>query len=236
MKWLDVVQGSPDWAQARLGVATASQFGRILTEKKLVLSAAAGGYVNELIAEWATGEPCYGASRSAMDRGTGMEAEAVADYELRYDVDTKPGGFCLTDDGMVGCSPDRLVGDDGGLEVKCPLAATQVGYLLDTRPPEGQTEYRLQVQGSLWITGRKWWDRYYYGGPVIPSVCVRFERDEEVIARIEQAVHMFRLSLEAARERFREMGGMGSIERARAQIAAREAELARQTEAMFEGV
>ena len=28
----------------------------------------------------------------------------------------------------MGCSPDRLVGDDGLVEIKAPLPQTQVGY------------------------------------------------------------------------------------------------------------
>jgi len=66
-----------------------------------------------------------------MERGTALEAEGVAYYELTTDLEAAPCGFALTDDGLAGASPDRLVGLDGLLEVKCPAAATHVGYLLD---------------------------------------------------------------------------------------------------------
>jgi hypothetical protein len=79
------------------------------------------------------------------------------------------------------------VGDDGGLEIKVPGAVQHVAYLRGGGVPE---EYRLQIQGSLYVTGRKWWDTVSYN-PAMPSALVRVERDEECIAAIAKALDVF---------------------------------------------
>ena len=202
-------QGGADWINARLGIATASQFHRIITPKTAKPAAAAEKYLHQLCAEWAIGQPIaeYEDVQDFMQRGTDMEKEAVAWYELQRETDTTVAGFCLTDDRRAGCSPDRLVGEDGGLEIKCPSAAVHVGYLLGQDPDA----YRAQVQGALWITGRAWWDRLSYH-PTMPSVLIRQERDEEFIARLAALVSEFCERLEAAKARMRGLGCAPAIE------------------------
>jgi hypothetical protein len=61
----------------------------------------------------------------------------------------------------AGCSPDGLIGEDGGLEIKCPF-----GLRKDEAPAfktlKEQPHYYDQIQFSLWVTGRKWWDFYQW--------------------------------------------------------------------------
>ena len=64
----------------------------------------------------------------AMERGLIVEAEAADWYEFDHDVTVQRIGFITDDEHTMGCSPDRLVGDDGLLEIKAPLPQTQVGY------------------------------------------------------------------------------------------------------------
>ena len=153
---INVVQGTTEWRAARLGIPTASQFKRILQPKKMQLSASANDYIYELVAEWVIGQPCDGFHGAFMERGTDMEDEAVRFYELETGLDTREVGFVVRDDGMVGCSPDRLIGNKGGLEIKVPSAQNHIKYLLD--PDLLYEEYKLQVQGGLLISGRDWWD------------------------------------------------------------------------------
>jgi len=160
---LDLKQGSPEWHRARLGIPTASQFARILTPTGKP-SSAAERYLHELIAERLLGEQVVDYESDEMHRGTELESQAVAWYELQRDVDAQRAGFCLTDDRLCGCSPDRLIGEDGGLEIKCPSAAVHVGYLLDSVG----AKFTPQVQGCLWITGRQWWDLVSFN-PLLPS-------------------------------------------------------------------
>lgn len=188
-------QGTPDWKQARVGLPTASNFDMLITSKGKP-SAQADKYLVRLVTEWFTGQPTDQYISPLMERGSEMEKQAVAWYEFDADADTTECGLCLRDDGKVGCSPDRLIGDDGGLEIKCPGAETQMGYVLD-----GVTdEYRTQIQGCLLVTGRKWWDLVLFN-PVLPKVRVRFERDEPFLAALSSIVDGFVERLDAAKAR-----------------------------------
>lgn len=184
---IDVRQGTPEWIEARLGLPTASNFDKIVTPTDKP-SASSRLYLGRLAAEWYLGEPIEDeAARSQfMERGTAMEAEAVAFYEFDTGMEAKSVGLCFSEDGRAGASPDRLVGDDGLLEIKCPGAATQMAYLLG----DVGNEYRLQLQGQLWVTGRAWVDLLCYN-PVLPRVKVRAERDEQFIALLSAEVGKF---------------------------------------------
>ena len=183
---LDVEQGSDEWIQARLGIPTASQFHRIITPKTLKLSQSADGYAYELLAEEILGHPIDEAESMFMSRGSQMERDAVKFYEFTQGVQTERAGFILRDDRLVGCSPDRLVGADGGLEIKCYSAANHVAAMLNAEAEKA----KCQIQGGLWITGREWWDRLSYN-PEMQSVITRSYRDEKFITVLADAVNQF---------------------------------------------
>lgn len=188
MKVHDVVQGSPEWIDLRLGMLTASRFDRVLTPAKLLFSSSAEKFACELIGEKVIGEPMDAASSKFMQRGTKLEAEAIAWLEMDQNVDIDKVGF-ITDDGFtVGGSPDGLIGDDGGAEIKC-LSAMKHSHLAYGGTSIVQ-EYRLQVQGYMWITSREWWYLLAYH-PTMPPVLERVERDEDCIAKIASAVDRF---------------------------------------------
>ena len=69
--------------------------------------------------------------------------------------------MCFKDEAkMVACSPDGLIDHHGGLEIKCPELHTHVGYMLN--PQQLVKDYYQQLQGSLYVTGRVWWDIMSY--------------------------------------------------------------------------
>jgi hypothetical protein len=198
----DLVQGSQEWLQARLGIPTASSFDKILSPKKLQPSTQAIPYRNQLVAEWLLGYPLeLGNNNGWMDRGTGMEAEARAWYELRHDVDVDMVGFILRDDEKVGGSPDALVGDDGGVDFKCPGIHTHIGYVID--PKQLAEKYHAQMQGYLYLTERAWWDIVSYH-PVLPKVEVRIERDDKYIGALHAALNVFVLYLDEVKRQLSE--------------------------------
>lgn len=192
MKIIRCEHGSDAWHAARLGIPTASQFHRLITPGGKP-SAQADGYLYELVAGRLLGHPVSTEAVGWMERGVITEAEAVAYYEMQAGRDTERVGFVATDDGRTGCSPDRLVGPDGLLELKCPSAAVHVGYLLEADAPK----YRAQIQGQLWITGRQWVDFLSYC-PELPPALVRYERDEKYIEALAEAVADFSLRLDEA--------------------------------------
>ncbi len=85
-------------------------------------------------------------------------------------------GFCVSDCGRFGCSPDGLVGEDGLVEIKCPIISTHVEYLLKCKD-ECPTDYFQQTQGQILVTGRKWVDFVSYF-PGLPPLIVREEPNE----------------------------------------------------------
>jgi YqaJ-like viral recombinase domain len=185
----DVIQGSPEWLQARLGIPTASQFHRIITAVKGDLSKSARKYAHELVAETLLGEPLE-SSIGNLDwvvRGKLLEPQAVQQYEFTTDTETRAVGFVTTDDGRLGCSPDRLViGERGGVEIKCTMPSTHMGYVIDG-PDEN---YKQQCQGQMAISELAWIDLYCYH-PSLPPVLLRSVRDEPYIAKMRAALAEF---------------------------------------------
>jgi len=194
-KFWDVQQGSQAWLEARMGRPTASQFDRIITPSGSP-SKSASGYCNALLVEVMLGRPLIGTEMPWMTRGKEMEAEAVKYYELMRDVETVPIGFVTTDDGRIGASPDRLVGTDGLLEIKCPTDETHSKYLaahIDALLGEDKTvaeTYKVQCQGQLFVAERQWSDvESYYPG--LPEALTRIERDEKFIAAMKTLLQDF---------------------------------------------
>jgi hypothetical protein len=154
--------------------------------------------MDKLLAEIQLGHPIDDGSSKFMERGSKMEREAAAWFAFDREVEVKTVGLVLRDDGRVGASPDRLVEDDGLLEIKCPAAHTHVGYLRD--PYSLVSAYRCQVQGQLWVCERDWCAMLAYN-PAFDQCVVRVERDEAFIAALSDAVDQFLAEMDAAMTR-----------------------------------
>lgn len=175
-------QGTEEWLKARLGVPSASNFSKVITTRGQ-RSTSFMGYVNALIAEKLTGDPTYVKITEPMERGTSLEDEARAMYQLINDTDVRQVDFIKHPNMEVGCSPDGLIdvkcdrGLIGGLEIKCPLQGTHVEYLRAGKVP---SKYMLQVQGCMFVTGRGYWDFMSYH-PKMKPLIVRTYRDDDLI-------------------------------------------------------
>lgn len=179
-------QGSSAWVKKRLGKVTASEFHKIVTPTGK-LSSQADKYAYRLIAEELMGQPAQDLSGLEwIERGVALEPRAVQLYEFEHDVITTEIGSIFTDDGEIGCSPDRLVGSDGLLEIKCCSPQVHIQYMI-----EGPDEkYRPQVQGQLLVSERRWADFLSYN-PFMPRVLVRTPRDEPYIALLRKSLIEF---------------------------------------------
>ncbi len=165
---LDCEQGSDEWFKARLGIPTATGLSSIVSASG-AKSSASNAYLAELIAE------CYlGASESfkskAMDRGNELEPLARSAYEFINDVGvTQVGGVYLNDSKDLMISPDGLIPElKKGLEIKCPDMKTHIRYILEGVLP---SEYIIQVQSSIWVTGYESWDFMSYCPEYKPQTC-----------------------------------------------------------------
>ena len=183
MRIIECEQGSPAWLQARLGVPSASSYAKLITTTGRP-SAQADGYINQLVAERLTGEPTFFQVTDPMQRGMDLEPLARTAYEMETGNLVIQVGFLMHDTLQAGASPDGLIGENGGLEIKCPSGHTHVEYLRDDVLP---TKYFQQVQGCLWISGRGWWDFMSYH-PRMEPLIVRVFRDEQFIKALECAV------------------------------------------------
>ena len=140
-----------------------------------------------------------------MTRGTLLEPEARRIYAAQTGRDVDEVGFARldTDTYTLGSSPDGLVGETGGIEIKSPSAKVHVATVLSGAIPDYN---RAQVQAFLHVTGREWCDfiSYYPGEPLfiirdfpdprwqkaIQSAAEQFEETAiAAIARYERNTH-----------------------------------------------
>jgi len=176
------------WAFLRLGRPTASEFSRVVTAGGQP-SKQAEDYAHRLIAERMLARPILDDLQTQwMVRGADEEAGAIDAYEFQTGAYTTLGGFCTTDDGLIGCSPDRLIGDSAVLEIKVPAPNTHVRYLEDAGCLA--KEKFSQTQGELLVTGRAYVDLVSFH-PEMPTVIKRVERDEKYLRLLESGLYAF---------------------------------------------
>jgi len=151
---VNLTQGSEEWFQEKLGKPSASNISKILTNDGKP-SKQRMGYLYELAGELITGKREDTYKNPIMEEGNVREDESRKFFELTQNSEvTKVGVVYKDGDKKFLCSPDGLIGNECGLEMKNPLAKTQVKYLLDGKLPE---EYFGQVQMSLYVTELPFW-------------------------------------------------------------------------------
>ena len=189
MKVHDCKQGTPEWLQLRLGIPTASDFDQLITpEWKIRTGAMPETYMYSKLIERLLGySPKEVGGTFEMGQGVILENEARPWFEFAHDTKVQTVGFCTTDDGRIGCSPDGLIGDDGGIEIKCPQPERALRYIVEGGVPK---EYLAQVHGSMYVTGRNWWIFLSYSRQ-FPAHVVRVERDEKICSAIGTALSMW---------------------------------------------
>lgn len=208
MKILDVKQNSPEWLQARLGIATASEMHNLVTPLgKIKTGGAVDTYLYTKLAEKWVGRPLVTFSGGFMEQGSIREEEAIPWLEFSHDMTIHRVGFITSDDVLIGCSPDGLIEErEQGVEIKCPAPNTHIKYLLDGELPE---EYRMQVQGSMLVTGFKTW-RFLSYTRGFPPLLLTVQRDEKAIQALSEALTAFNSRLADGWARLVELnGGVG---------------------------
>jgi hypothetical protein len=212
MKIHDVRQGEPEWFAARRGVITASEIDALVTPLwKVRTGEGVHTYLHLKLAErimnYSKAELTGGAGWAA-EQGNIVEKIARPFYECITGEPIRTVGFVTTDDERCGCSPDGLLGQQGGIEIKAPQPPTHLKYLLAGEVPP---EYRAQVQFSLWVTKRDYWTfMSFYAYPhILPPLILRVEPDRQAFAAFEQATSAFIRELDAATAKVRGMMTQG---------------------------
>lgn len=176
-------QGTDEWLAERLGCASASRFSDIIAKTKSGPSTSRRNYMVELAAERLTGQPTWHFTNAAMKWGTDHEAPACGAYEWLLDCQLQESPFVRhTQIDWLGCSPDRLAGSAGLVEVKCP--AVSAGHIETVLAGGIPAQHKAQVQGQLLVTGREWCDFVSFD-PRMPKhlrlYVYRVGRDEQYI-------------------------------------------------------
>lgn len=188
----DHPQGSAEWLASRAGVITASKF--VEARKRLKSGPKKGGfteaaedYAFRVAVERISGAPLdEGFSTWAMKRGNEMEPEARAWVEVKLGIFVDTAGFVTTDDEKFGASADGFIDKDGGLEIKCLV---DPGRIRNVILSDDISEFMDQIQGGMWLTGRKWW-QFALFCPALEKVGLqlytkRVDRDDNYINEME---------------------------------------------------
>lgn len=197
-------QQSVEWMVERAGIVTCSELDQIVTpEFKARTGQMVETYLAKKVAERWTGGPLASLNVFDVEQGQILEEQAVPWYELEFSEIIQRVGLLTTDDGKIGCSPDGLIGEDCGIEIKCPAIHTHVRYLLDGEVPK---DYLAQIHGAMLVTGRPMWKFLSYHRR-LPALVKAVERDEKIQRRLADAIGAFNARLDEAFERMCDLNG-----------------------------
>lgn len=184
----DVRQGTEAWLALKLGVISASNASKVVAKTTTQTRVT---YMNELIGQIATGEmrELFGA---ALDWGTAHEGAARSSYEFVSGHDFHQVSFAFKDDTFrVGCSPDAIVSEKKGCEIKCPyVTANYIDFLVADKV---KPEWNWQAQMSMWVLGLEAWDFAQYDPRMRknPIKIIELEKDEKMHSTLSDAVPQF---------------------------------------------
>jgi len=175
-------QRSPEWDKIHLGKITSTSFtplanGKHDTVRELCMKTALERIYR------VTAKNSF--SNKAMLHGINTEPAARGMYEWESNVIVQEVGFIEYSD-YFGCSPDGLIDDDGGLEIKCPIEDTHKKYL---EKDDAWKAYKWQIQSSLYMSERKWWDFVSYCPP-LPMIIQRVTPDDECFDKIKDGMEL----------------------------------------------
>lgn len=144
------------WLAARAGKLTASRMSDAMdylrngqsSNKRVKL-------LHELLAERLTGDSVPHVVTDAMQHGIEYEDEAVDVFVERYPQYQVRLSRLYEHPTIAnfGATPDREIGEDGLLEVKCPSTSTYLQWVMAGAVPE---QHMPQMAAQLLCSGRKW--------------------------------------------------------------------------------
>lgn len=197
-------QNTSEWLHWRCGRITASRMGDVVSKRKRGTGELAirEKYRMDLVCERLTGKVAEHVVTPAMDHGHESEPRARAAYEIGTGAMIEQVGFIIHENMYFsGASPDSLVEEDGGLEVKAPNTSTHVEWMIEGIVPE---KHRPQMYWNMACSGREWWDFLSFDDRLpegIRAFVCRLDRDEKIIAEMEYAAMEFNAEIEAICEK-----------------------------------
>lgn len=199
-----LVQGSPEWLLARVGSLGASRVHDAIARTKTGYTAKRADILSDLVTERLTGKPVSVFVTQAMKDGTEREPYAREAYEFAHSPVVVTGLYRHPTIKGSHASPDGLVGDEGMIEIKCPIAKTHLETLLTQEIP---AKYITQMQWQMECTSREWCDFVSWNPDFPPAMQLfvkRYERGQSLadevaamVAEVDAAVSTLRSKYEA---------------------------------------
>ena len=192
----EIIQGTPEWLQLRLGHVTASRVADIMAKTKTGPSASRQNYLIELAIQRVTNVVEESYKNEAMIRGTEEEPKARQAYELLTETFVEEVPFVKHKTiEWFGCSPDGIIKNNDGtynlLEIKNPNSVTHWSYIKEGEPP---TKYKIQMMAQMACTGAQWCDFFSYDSRMPEGsrhFLKRMMRDNKFIEEMEKEVKTF---------------------------------------------
>jgi len=185
--YTDIIQRSAEWHALRMGKITATHFDTLANGKPVGIRKLCWETAKERI------DRCAAESipiNNAMQWGIDHEDEAIAKFEWDSGFSVDKVGFVEYND-YFGFSPDGLIDDNGGMEIKCPQKNTydnlakKKAHALDWMWIP--SKHRWQIQASLYILkGKFWYYVVYYPGEKLLVETVK--PDDESFHKIEVGI------------------------------------------------
>lgn len=200
----DLEQGSVDWSLARAGKITASELCSLVSDTgKIRAGDMPKTYLHKKVAEAWLGGPLASLNVWDMEQGSLLEQFARPAFTLETGLEVKQIGLIESDDGKFVCSPDGIIGDDCGLEIKSPRVETHIGYVLENIVPP---QYVMQIQGSLYLSGFPRWFFFSFCRRM-PPLILEVKPDEKIQEAISEAVELFLERFDDALDKLTKLNG-----------------------------
>ena len=193
----DLIQGSEEWKQARIGSLGASVIHEVMAKTKSGYSTSRANRLAALLLERLTGNAQDIFVTKSMQQGKDREPEAREYYRAFHSEVFECGIYKHPSIPMTHASPDGLVGEQGLLEIKCPEQAEHLDTLLRQTIYD---RYIIQMQWQMRCTNRLWCDYLSYNPDFPPHLRAWVKRvhlDTERITYIENEVVKFMFELDA---------------------------------------
>ena len=194
-----LVQGSESWFKARMGKISASRIADLMKKTKYGESTYKTRLRMELAIERITGKSASpNFMNQAMHDGVEREPDARTLFEAMTGKEVALcGSFDHPEIVNTSASPDGLLrGENATLEIKCPTHVTHAKNLLSETL---DARYQHQVQWQIACTES---DYAYFASyhpdfpPELRLKVVKVEKDDKLIAEIEEAVREFDIEVE----------------------------------------
>ena len=214
MKIHRIDQGTPEWRKVRMGVATASWFHTIITPLgKPTDNRERKKYIYRLVAERLLQQPMPDNFVNGwMERGNDLEDAAARAFAGPREMVLAPGGFVTTDDGKLGCSPDRIVTrtartrTNESVEIKVPSPWVHLANLCGEPDPK----YKAQVQGQMLI-GEFEAVHFYSWNPNLPECYKLTVRDDKFVRTLETLLGLFLEEVDQTEDFVRRKGPVAAL-------------------------